>query len=122
MKILIVGGGIGGLTAALCLAKSGHEVAIYEKATTNHNAGAGIQCGANALHVLDHLGLLGLLEPLAVTPDRLQFRDYLNGDLLYNVELGPVYRNKYGAPYFHCIGLILYPSWNGKYAMNRMLI
>ena len=101
MKILIVGGGIGGLTAALCLAKSGHEVAIYEKATANHNVGAGIQCGANAVHVLDHLGLLDFLEPLAVTPERLQFRDYLNGDLLYNVELGLVYRNKYGAPYFH---------------------
>ena len=56
-KILIAGAGLGGLTAASCLMKAGHEVEIYEQAPELGEIGAGIQVSANAMHVLRDLGL-----------------------------------------------------------------
>ena len=55
-KILIAGAGIGGLTAASCLMKAGHDVEIYEQAPQLGEIGAGIQISANAMHVLRDLG------------------------------------------------------------------
>ena len=64
MNILIAGAGIGGLTAALCLQKTGHQVQLLEQAPKFIEVGAGIQCGANALRVLDYLGLKAEIEYL----------------------------------------------------------
>ena len=56
-RILIAGAGIGGLSAASCLMKAGHQVEIHEQAPELAEVGAGIQVSANAMHVLRHLGL-----------------------------------------------------------------
>ena len=56
-RILIAGAGIGGLSAASCLMKAGHDVEIHEQAPQLGEVGAGIQISANAMHVLRHLGL-----------------------------------------------------------------
>ena len=56
-RVLIAGGGIGGLTAALCLAKGGFEVALFEQAAEFGEIGAGIQLSPNCTRVLHHLGL-----------------------------------------------------------------
>jgi len=101
MKVLISGAGIGGLTAALCLEKAGHEVLLFERARKLSDAGAGIQCGANALSVMDHLGLTSALEEIAVAPERVDFRDSKTGQTLYSSTWGKSYHNKYGAPYWH---------------------
>lgn len=101
MKILIAGAGIGGLTAALCLQGAGHEVVLFEQAATFAEVGAGIQCGANAVHVLDYLGLLPQLEQCAVHPERVEFRDFQNGQRLHSMTLGASYADRYGAPYLH---------------------
>ena len=56
-KILVAGAGLGGLAAASCLMKAGHQVAIYEQAPALAEVGAGIQVSANAMHVLRDLGM-----------------------------------------------------------------
>ena len=58
-RILIAGAGIGGLSAASCLMKAGHEVEIYRAGAALGEVGAGIQISANAMHVLRDLGLEG---------------------------------------------------------------
>jgi len=101
MKILIAGAGIGGLTTALCLARSGHEVSVLEQASEFKEVGAGIQCGANALHVFDYLGLLAALEPLSVAPERVEFKDCRSGSMLYQMPLGKYYQNRFDKPYWN---------------------
>jgi len=101
MKFLIAGAGIGGLTAALCLSRSGHEVAVFDQASQFGEVGAGLQCGANAMRVFNYLGLSKELEAVAVDPQRIEFCDGISGNVLYQIALGDSYQKKYGAPYLH---------------------
>ncbi|NNC99036.1 MAG: NAD(P)-binding protein, partial [Gammaproteobacteria bacterium] len=101
VKILIAGGGIGGLTAALCLQRAGYEVQIFEQAPELFETGAGLQCGANAVRVLDYLGLMPMLAEVAVQPLRADFREYCSGEVLYSTSFGESYVKKFGAPYLH---------------------
>ena len=101
MLFLISGAGIGGLTTALCLAQAGHSVRIFEKTSAFLDIGAGIQCGANAVQVLNSLGLGDALEALAVTPERIDFNDFKTGSALHSMPLGETYQQQYGAPYWH---------------------
>src|SRR5882724_3689566 len=57
-KILIIGGGIGGLTAAIALRQAGFGVEVFERAAELKEIGAGIGLSANAIRVLKHLGLM----------------------------------------------------------------
>ena len=103
MKVLIAGAGIGGLTAALCLDQAGYDVELFEQAQQFSEIGAGIQCGANALKVMDYLGLLSELEALAVAPERAEFCDHATAEILYTAPFGEEYRTLYGAPYLHIL-------------------
>ena len=69
MKVLIVGGGIGGLTAALCLVKGGHEVEVFERASELTEVGAGIQLSPNCSRVLHYLGLEDALRADGFLPE-----------------------------------------------------
>lgn len=100
-EVLIVGGGIGGLTAALCLAAQGHVVQVFEQAPVIAEAGAGIQLSPNATCVLFHLGLQSQLASVAFIPQRTEIRDWRSGRLISSNVLGDTIREQYGFPYLH---------------------
>jgi salicylate hydroxylase len=100
VDIAIIGAGIGGLAAAASLLQRGHRVRIYEQAPQLGEVGAGIQMSANAVKVLDHLGLRARFEPTAVRPKAFEFRRYDTGELLHRLPLGEQHEQRHGAPYF----------------------
>src|SRR5262249_30689953 len=97
--VIIAGGGIGGLTAALALAAKGFRVVIVEQAARLEEAGAGIQLSPNATRILIALGLKERLAPLVVVPHAVRVRSYRGRDIV-RVPLGPTAESRYGAPYW----------------------
>tara|TARA_R110002072_G_scaffold1780_9_gene14727 strand:- start:4120 stop:5304 length:1185 start_codon:yes stop_codon:yes gene_type:complete len=100
-QVLIAGGGIGGLTAALCLAKKGFEVAVFEQAPELVAIGAGIQLSPNCTRVLHDLGLEAELRKYAFLPEGTQFRNWRTGQVIGESALGESVIQKYGVPYYH---------------------
>jgi salicylate hydroxylase len=98
-KILIAGAGIGGLTAACCLIKAGFEVEVFEQAPVLSEIGAGIQVSANAMHVLNDLGLGGEIARMAVRPDAYVFRLHDTGEELGRFPLAEAHERLHRAPY-----------------------
>ena len=101
-KIMIVGAGIAGLTAALCLRQSGHDVTILEQAPALQDIGAGIQLSPNALHVLNAIGIGDRLASIADIPAELSIRDFKSGTPLLTQKMGSTFNKRYGASYWHC--------------------
>lgn len=97
----MVGGGIGGLTAALCLARAGHRVQVFEQADESVAAGAGIQLSPNASHVLHQLGLQDALMAKGFLPRATQIRSWRSGRVISETALGDSVVERYGAPYYH---------------------
>lgn len=100
-RALIAGGGIGGLTAALCLARVGFEVSVFEQAPEFGEIGAGLQISPNGSRVLHHLGLAPELGALAFLPAGLEFRSWRSGKVLSSSVLGDRLVAAYGFPYYH---------------------
>ena len=99
VPILIVGGGIGGMTAALALARAGFTAHIVERSPEFGEIGAGIQLAPNALRVLDGLGVLRELAELAVRPRHLVLMQADTGRHLTTVDFGEPFERRYGYPY-----------------------
>lgn len=100
MDILIVGAGIGGLTAAIRLVQRGHRVRVVEQAKVLGEVGAGIQMSANAVKVLQAVGVEPALEATGVKPKAFEFRRFNSGELLHRIPLGDAHREKHGAAYY----------------------
>lgn len=98
-RILVVGGGIGGLAAALACSRAGTEVALFERASAFTEVGAGIQLGPNVVKVLQGWGLQDALNAVAAFPERLQVRSAVTGQELGGLRLGAQTVQRYGAPY-----------------------
>ena len=99
VPILIMGGGIGGLTAALALAQAGFVAHVVERSAEFGEIGAGIQLAPNALRVLDDLGLLPELTALAVHPRHLVLMHADTGAHLSTLEFGEPFQRHYGYAY-----------------------
>src|SRR5262245_41156557 len=97
--ILIIGGGIGGMTAALALARAGFAAHIVERSAEFGEIGAGIQLAPNALRILDGLGVLPDLAALAVHPRRLVLMHADTGRHLSTVNFGAPFEHRYGYAY-----------------------
>jgi salicylate hydroxylase len=100
-KIVIAGAGIGGLCAALALAKRGFEVAVYEQSLQLGEVGAGLQLSPNALHVLQALGIADPVKARAFSPESAVMRHYQTGKTYFTVPLGDAATQKYAADYLH---------------------
>ena len=100
MRILISGGGIGGLTAALALLKRGFDVDVYEQAGELKEVGAGLQLSANGNRVLYELGLGEALQQLSCEAKAKEIRLWNTGDTWKLFDLGAVSVERYGFPYF----------------------
>ncbi len=98
-KVLIAGGGIGGLAAALACARAGLAVQLFEKTTEFEPIGAGIQLGPNVTRILRAWGLDTALKTYAEFPGQLCVRDSESGQSLGQLRLGDAALRRYGAPY-----------------------
>ena len=99
--ILIAGAGLGGLALAACLLARGLRVMVFEQASLLGEVGAGVQTSANAVKVLDALGLRAELESTAVRPQAFEYRRFDSGELMHRIPLGEHHEAAFGAPYFH---------------------
>jgi salicylate hydroxylase len=97
--ILIAGGGIGGLSAALGLARKGFEVLVLEKAAKLGEIGAGIQLGPNAFACFDALGIGAAAQRTAVYIEQLRLMDALTAEEITHIDLGEGFRKRFGHPY-----------------------
>jgi salicylate hydroxylase len=99
LKVVIAGGGIGGIAAALAAARAGCKVQVFEKTSAASQAGAGIQLGPNVTRILQAWGLGDALRSAACAPGRLQVRSAEQGHVLGELRLGDAMVERYGAPY-----------------------
>jgi salicylate hydroxylase len=99
VEIVVIGGGVGGLTAALALALGGHRVQVLERASRFAQGGPGLRLAPNATAVLARLGLLDHVLDLGSRPRRAVLRDLGSGAELAELDLGAPLTARYGTPY-----------------------
>jgi salicylate hydroxylase len=98
-QVVIAGGGIGGLAAAVACAQRGVPAQLLERAAQLSEVGAGIQIGPNVTRILQAWGLGAALSQVAAFPKFLQARDAHTGQVLGSLRLGERAQALYGAPY-----------------------
>jgi salicylate hydroxylase len=97
--VLVSGGGIGGLAAALALVRQGFKVQVFEQAPEIGEIGAGIQLGPNAFHAFDALGVGDKTRSRSVFTDYMVMHDALDEYQVGKIETGEAFRKRFGNPY-----------------------
>jgi len=98
VKAAIVGGGVGGLAAAIALDRAGVEVEVFEQAPAIEPVGASLSLGPNAVRLLDELGQGEGLRRVGAVPDTVDLLRWDDGALLHRSTLGPPMAERFGAP------------------------
>ena len=98
MKIALVGGGIGGLTAALALSQSSHEITVFERSAGIREIGAGVQISPNASRLLHSLGLGEAYSEIAVYPQRVVLRRWEDDSILRSTDLDESFLSQHQVP------------------------
>ena len=96
--VIVVGGGIGGLSAAFALTRKGLRVRVLERSAEFGEVGAGIQLAPNCTRILNSYGLLEEAKELGVLPAAMVMKDALDGSVLTSLDLKDMER-RYGSPY-----------------------
>ncbi len=99
LPVLVSGGGIGGLAAALALVRQGFEVTVFEQAPEIGEIGAGIQLGPNAFHAFDALGIGDKARARAVYTDYMVMHDALDEQQVGKIPTGEAFIQRFGNPY-----------------------
>ena len=97
--VLIIGGGIGGLAAALALARKGIASQVIEQAAEFKEIGAGIQLGPNVFRMFEVLGLTEEMNKWIVFPQGLEMRDSITQEVFIELPIDHRFHEKYHAPY-----------------------
>ncbi|MDH2401818.1 FAD-dependent monooxygenase [Bradyrhizobium sp. SSUT18] len=101
MSIAVIGGGIGGLSAALHLLRMGFDVHVYEQTSRIGEIGAGIQISPNASRLLIRLGLKPTMDKVGVRSRAIHLRRWDDGRKLQSIPVGPELEAAFGAPHYH---------------------
>jgi len=101
LDIIVVGCGIGGLSAAFCLTQAGHRVTIIESYPVVGEFGAGIQLTPNSTRLLRRWGLGEHLKEVAIRPGGIAHLRYSTGERVGFTKLGETLEGNYGAAYYH---------------------
>lgn len=101
MHVLISGGGIGGLTAALAFQKFGHQVTLFEQSSGLDEVGAGLQVSPNGMRVFEALGVSARVEKDAFRPKAQELRFGKGGKRILSIPLREVSRSRWGGEYLH---------------------
>ena len=100
LKVLIAGGGIGGITAMLALRQRGIDVELFEQTAAFGQVGAGLQVSSNSARILLKLGLGEALKRVATYPEGRDYRGWDTGERLYYTPLGQKAEAHFGSPYY----------------------
>jgi 2-polyprenyl-6-methoxyphenol hydroxylase-like FAD-dependent oxidoreductase len=99
LPIVVVGAGIGGLAAALAIARRGFDVQIIEQAREFKEIGAGVQFGPNAYKMMERLGLRDAINHLAVIPHDLIMMDSISSEVVTRIPVGEEFHRRFKYPY-----------------------
>ncbi|MBN9427659.1 MAG: 3-hydroxybenzoate 6-monooxygenase, partial [Burkholderiales bacterium] len=99
LPVIVAGGGIGGLAAALALVRQGFQVKVLEQAHVIGEIGAGIQLGPNAFHAFDALGVGDKARGRAVYTDYMVMHDAIDESLVGRIETNDAFRRRFNNPY-----------------------
>ncbi|WP_310452949.1 3-hydroxybenzoate 6-monooxygenase [Sulfuritalea sp.] len=99
LPVIVAGGGIGGLAAALALVRQGFSVKVLEQSPQIGEIGAGIQLGPNAFHAFDALGVGEKARSRAVYTDYMIMHDAIDEYVVGRIPTGEAFRQRFGNPY-----------------------
>lgn len=104
--ILVVGGGIGGLTAALGIGRKGWPVKVLEETPEFGAIGYGIQLGPNVFHMFERLGISQAVLEKSIVPKAVTMLDSIDGEAIVRIPTGAASHNNSNTPMLSCIELI----------------